>query len=44
MYPSNRDIEVGELLQIQMSDDSIVIARIHAIEQHDREIHYLLKV
>lgn len=44
MYPSNRDIEVGEQLQIQMKDDSIVIASVSAIEQHGREIHYLLKV
>jgi hypothetical protein len=44
MYPSNRDIAVGEQFNIQMKNDSIQVASVYDIQTHDREIHYLLKV
>lgn len=44
MYPSNRDIDVGEKFSIQMNSDSVQVATVYEIETHDREIHYLLKI
>lgn len=41
-YPSNREIAVGESLQVQMKDESIQVMKILAIEQQGREIHFKL--
>jgi hypothetical protein len=43
MYPPNRDIDVGEKLQIQMLDDSVQIMQIYKIEKKEKAIYYYLK-
>jgi hypothetical protein len=43
MYPENRDIVIGEQIQGQMNNDSIVIFEVSSIETHGNEIHYILK-
>lgn len=42
MYPSNRDIELGEALQLQLSDESIQVLKVVSIDRQEKEIHYQL--
>ena len=42
MYPTNRDIEVGEKLQVQFKDDSIHVLIVKNIEKTDKVIYYYL--
>ena len=42
MYPTNRDVQVGQKLQVQMQDDSIRVLTITHIQQTDKVIYYHL--
>lgn len=42
MYPPNRELSIGDDLQAQMKDDSLVALKISDILVQEKEIHYLL--
>lgn len=42
MYPTNRDVEVGERLQVVLSDDNVHVLQIQRIEKEENNIYYYL--
>jgi hypothetical protein len=44
MYPTNREIVVGEKLQIHMSDNSVYIMQVVRIEKKEKAIYYYLQL
>ncbi len=43
-YPSNRDLEVGEKLQVQLKDEIIHVMQITQIIRKEKAIHYHLSL
>ncbi|MEB9419911.1 hypothetical protein [Bacillus cereus group sp. BfR-BA-01318] len=43
MYPHNRDVLVGEKLQVQMKDNALHILEVWNIQHTDKVIYYHLK-
>lgn len=42
MYPENREIIVGEQLQVQLKDENIHILRVERIQKTDNAVYYHL--
>jgi hypothetical protein len=42
MYPTNREVQVGDKLQVQMRDDSISVLTVSHIQKTDLVIYYHL--
>jgi hypothetical protein len=42
MYPTNRDIEIGQKLQLSLSDDSIHVLTVSSIEKNETGVYYHL--
>lgn len=44
MYPANRDISVGDVLQAEMKDNSIHLLKVSDIQKSQKEIRYILEM
>lgn len=42
MYPTNREVKIGDKLQVQMRDDSISVLTVSHIQKTDLVIYYHL--
>lgn len=42
MYPANREVEVGEKLQVILKDDIVHVLTISKIEKKEKDVYYYL--
>ncbi len=43
-YPSNREIKVGEKLQVQLKDETVHIIQISKIQKEEKAVYYYLSL
>lgn len=41
-YPTNREVEVGDKLQVQLQDDNLHIMKIAEIDKQEKAVYYKL--